>query len=54
MKRFNQYILVGVCLLAFGCKKQLDINQNPNFPSLSQGTPAVVFPIGVLATARFM
>ena len=26
-------------LAGTGCKKALDINQNPNNPSLSQGTP---------------
>ena len=33
-----------------GCKKTLNINQDPNFPTLAQGTPALVFPVGVLAT----
>jgi SusD/RagB-like outer membrane lipoprotein len=42
-------LLVITCLP--GCKKQLNINQNPNFPTLSEGTPALVFPVGVLATA---
>ena len=37
-----------------GCKKELDINQNPNEPSLGDGTPAVVFPIGVLATTGYV
>jgi hypothetical protein len=39
------YISIGT-----GCKKQLDINQNPNFPTLAQGKPFFVFPVGVLAT----
>ena len=55
MKVFNRYIVLGVGLLVValggaGCKKQLDINQNPNFPTVSQGTPAQVFPVAVLAT----
>jgi hypothetical protein len=34
-----------------GCRKQLDINQNPNNPTLEQGDPRLVFPAAVLATA---
>ncbi len=55
MKRINIKLItsllmsVGV-LLQFSCKKQLDINHNPNFPTLDQGTPALVFPAGILAT----
>ena len=33
-----------------GCKKQLDINRDPNFPTTEQGNPSLVFPVGVLAT----
>lgn len=48
--------LIGLCLLVLfsaesGCKKQLDINQNPNLPTLDQGNPSLVFPVAVLATA---
>jgi hypothetical protein len=55
MKLFNKHTIVGAGLLALltagaGCKKDLNINQNPNFPTLDQGTPALVFPVGVLAT----
>ncbi len=43
--------LIGIFLvLSSGCKKQLDINQNPNFPTLAQGNPSLVFPVAVLAT----
>jgi len=38
-------------LTAIGCKRTLDINQDPNNPSLSQGTPRLVFPAAVMATA---
>jgi hypothetical protein len=38
-------------LIITGCKKQLDINVDPNNPSLDNGTPRLVFPEGVLATA---
>jgi hypothetical protein len=51
---FKQQQLLLFCLLSAlgwaGCKKQLDINHDPNFPSLSQGNPSLVFPVGVLAT----
>jgi hypothetical protein len=55
MKVLFKYITLGAGLLALiaggtGCKKQLDINQNPNYPTLAQGTPAQVFPVAVLAT----
>lgn len=33
-----------------GCKKQLDINQNPNFPTYEQGTPSLVLPAAMLST----
>jgi len=54
-KYIAKYIAPGAVLLALilagaGCKKQLNINENPNFPNLSQGTPAQVFPVAVLAT----
>jgi hypothetical protein len=49
-KLFFLFSLVGVFLFGPGCKKQLDINQNPNFPTLAQGNPSLVFPAGVLAT----
>src|SRR3954465_9022872 len=42
--------LSSLQLLA-GCKKHLDINQNPNNPTLDQGNPRLVFPAAVLATA---
>src|SRR5580700_7615597 len=55
MRIRNKYIGLFACLLALiaggaGCKKQLNINTNPNFPTLSQGTPAQVFPVATLAT----
>jgi len=53
---YNQKKLIGLGLIGIflvvssGCKKQLDINQNPNFPTLAQGNPSLVFPVAVLAT----
>ena len=53
-KIFIKNLIIACGLLVFatvqtGCKKQLNINQNPNFPAT--GTPSIVFPVGVLATA---
>ena len=55
MKKLNNNKFIIGCLLlsviAFAsCKKQLDINQNPNYPTLSQGNPSLVFPAAVLST----
>ena len=46
-------LFISFCfiLLFSGCKKALDINQNPNVPSLDQGNPALVLPAAQLATA---
>lgn len=45
-------IIIGFLLLFnTGCKRALDINQNPNVPSLDQGNPALVLPAAQLATA---
>jgi hypothetical protein len=53
-KIFSKNSMIACCLLVVAiaetaCKKQLNINQDPNFPAT--GTPAIVFPVGVLATA---
>jgi len=37
-------------LVGSGCKKQLDINTDPNNPPVEQGTPRLVFPAAVLST----
>ena len=55
MRLFHITTITGFCsasalVVTTGCKKQLDINQNPNFPTIDQGTPSVVFAAGVLAT----
>src|SRR3954469_10711636 len=45
-------VCVGFIALAItACKKQLDINTDPNNPSLEQLTPKLVFPIGVADAA---
>ena len=38
-------------LIGTGCKKHLDINTDPNTPAVDQGTPRLVFPAAVMATA---
>jgi Starch-binding associating with outer membrane len=38
-------------LLFSSCKKQLDINHDPNNPPIENGTPQLVFPGAVLSTA---
>jgi hypothetical protein len=54
-KRSFQYIIsvlsFALIVVQTGCNKQLDINQNPNNPTLEQGNPKLVFPAAVLATA---
>jgi len=43
--------VVGLCCLAqTSCKKQLDVNHDPNVPTLDQGNPTLVFPVGILGT----
>lgn len=42
--------ILFVVFLASSCKKPLDINQDPNNPSLEQGNPRLVFPAAVMAT----
>ncbi len=36
---------------SFSCKKTLDINQDPNNPTLDVGTPKLVFPVAVMSVA---
>src|SRR5215467_15876387 len=55
MKIFNRKNIIAASMLSIlvaqtGCKKQLDINHDPNFPTLDEGNPSLVFPVGVLAT----
>ena len=45
---------MAIAVAAIGmtsCKKQLDINVDPNYPNLEQGTPELVFPAGVTSAA---
>ncbi len=43
--------LLSLLLFSTACKKALDINQDPNNPSVDQGNPRLVFPAAVMATA---
>jgi len=45
------YIFVAaLSVVLFGCKKQLDINVDPNFPLVNQGAPRLIFPSAVMST----
>lgn len=45
-------ILCLTALIAFsGCEKALDINEDPNYPSLDKGNPELLFPAAVASTA---
>lgn len=43
--------LLSVVFIMSSCKKTLDINQDPNNPSVDQGNPRLVLPAAVMATA---
>lgn len=45
------FALVTIVFITTSCKKALDINNDPNNPSLEQGNPKLVFPAAVMATA---
>jgi hypothetical protein len=56
MKQLKRYILIA-CTIAFaasGCKKALDINRDPNNPTVEQGTPQLIFPSAVIGTAAIV
>ncbi|WP_316845250.1 SusD/RagB family nutrient-binding outer membrane lipoprotein [Pedobacter psychrodurus] len=48
--KYKALMLSAVVFLAFGCKKTLDINVNPNNPLIETTTPEVLFPSGVIST----
>jgi hypothetical protein len=52
-RSYKIFFIAGIAglLLTTSCKKQLDINQNPNVPAVANGTPSVVFPAAVFGTA---
>lgn len=49
--KYNTLILSAVLLLSFGCKKNLDVNTDPNNPLIENATPEVLFPSAVMSTA---
>lgn len=49
--KFVALLFFSVFIVVSGCKKLLDINHDPNNPSLGTGTPKIVFPNGVMAVA---
>ncbi|AYD49183.1 SusD/RagB family nutrient-binding outer membrane lipoprotein [Arachidicoccus soli] len=56
MKLYNKNIIVSALVfmsfsILCSCQKQLDINHSPNNPALDLGSPQIVFPGAVLATA---
>ena len=45
------YIFIAASsVVLFGCKKQLDINVDPNYPLETQGSPKLIFPAAVMST----
>ncbi len=44
-------IIAMLLTISFSCKKTLDINQDPNNPSLNVGTPKLVFPAATMSVA---
>jgi hypothetical protein len=44
------FFLATIIVIGSSCKKELDINQDPNNPSVQSGTVDLIFPTGVLAT----
>jgi hypothetical protein len=49
--RINLMIIATTAIITTSCKKHLDINVDPDVPSLEQGTPELVFPAGVASAA---
>lgn len=48
----NKFFVITVCFIIVlsGCKKQFDINQNPNRSPVENGTPSVVLPAAIFGT----
>lgn len=52
MKKLIIYtMLLSVAMVAGSCKKELDINKDPNNPPLENAEPNLLFPAGVASTA---
>jgi hypothetical protein len=44
-------IAAGLSTILYGCKRELDINKDPNKPGIENGSPSLVFPVAVMSTA---
>ncbi len=51
LKNIFLIVVLTNSLFIVGCKKQLDINKDPNNPPLENGSPLIVFPAAVVGTA---
>lgn len=49
--KYTTLMLSAIMLLSFGCKKNLDVNVDPNNPLIENATPEVLFPSAVMSTA---
>lgn len=49
--KYSTLMISAVLLLSFGCKKNLDVNVDPNNPLVENATPEVLFPSAVMSTA---
>src|SRR5215213_4802815 len=49
----NIFLVIGTLglLITPGCKKHLDVNEDPNNPPLNQASNSIVFPAAVMGTA---
>ncbi len=48
--RFSLGIVFATLFIIVSCKKQLDINIDPDSPLVENGTPSVVFPAALIGT----
>ena len=48
---YKSLILSALVFSTFSCKKTLDINVDPNNPSIDNATPEVLFPTATMSTA---
>jgi hypothetical protein len=49
--KYSTLMISAVLLLSSGCKKNLDINVDPNNPRVENATPEVLFPSATMSTA---
>ncbi|HVY76659.1 MAG TPA: hypothetical protein VG890_17645, partial [Puia sp.] len=51
LKKIIPVAVVALGLLVSSCKKQLDINHDPNNPTTDQATPQLLFPAAIVSAA---